>query len=120
MVFTQKYNISVFLFVPVYLQLFVSVLRTFSGLKSLLLALSSARPAIVYAKQSMMCEELARAIYKDFSGGGNANASGKNEPIILILDRRLDPVTPLLNQVFYNCFHQKYFSDTKDYSRYAK
>lgn len=47
----------------------------------------------------MMCEELARALYKDFSGSVNANTSGKNEPIVLILDRRLDPVTPLLNQV---------------------
>ena len=56
------------------------------------------KPSIVFAKQSMMCEELARALFKDFSG--NSNSSGKNEPVLLILDRRLDPVTPLLNQVW--------------------
>ena len=58
------------------------------------------KPSIVFAKQSMMCEELARALFKDFSGSGTSNSSGKNEPVLLILDRRLDPVTPLLNQVW--------------------
>jgi hypothetical protein len=46
-------------------------------------------------KHSTLCEELATSIFKEFSG----NESSKKEAVLLILDRRLDPVTPILNQV---------------------
>jgi hypothetical protein len=68
-------------------------------LKSLLLSLKSTKPNVVFTKQSMVCEELARAVHKEFSGLDNSNFPAKNEPILLILDRRLDPATPILNQV---------------------
>jgi hypothetical protein len=73
--------------------------RCFHSLKSLLLAQNVLRPNIVYMKHSMLCEQLATSLFKEFSGTDPSNSSGKQDPILLILDRRLDPVTPFLNQV---------------------
>jgi len=52
-------------------------------------------------KHSMVCEELATSLFKEFNKNlTSSSSSTQNEPILLILDRRLDPVTPILNQVF--------------------
>jgi hypothetical protein len=67
-------------------------------LKSLLLALKTTKPWISYMKHSMVCEELATSLFKEFNEN-SPSSSAQNEPILLILDRRLDPVTPILNQV---------------------
>ena len=53
----------------------------------------------MFTKQSTVCEELARAILKEFNSTESSNFPANNEPILLILDRRVDPVTPILNQV---------------------
>ena len=75
--------------------------RAMQGLSSVLLALKKA-PVIRYQNSSEMAHRLAERIRQlmakesslfDFSNPGP-------QPVLLIVDRREDSVTPLLNQVF--------------------
>ena len=54
-------------------------------------------------KSSSLCEELAAILHKEFSGDEESEFvghSGRNESgLVVIIDRRLDLVTPILNQV---------------------
>ena len=52
-------------------------------------------------KGSSMSEELAVALHKEFSGEEDqfVGTSSRNEAHLLVIDRRMDLVTPILNQV---------------------
>lgn len=93
--------------------------RTVDSLKSLMLSLRSPKPRIVYVKNSKLCEELATAVgqqlYSDSNlpkdqdwatlGGSRTGSKSHNETATLIIvDRRTDPITPLLNQWTYQVF----------------
>lgn len=61
------------------------------------------RPQFSFMKSSSLCEELAATLHKEFSGEEESEFvghSGRNESgLVVIVDRRLDLVTPILNQV---------------------
>lgn len=76
--------------------------RTVDGITALLLSLKK-KPAIRYQSASLLCRNLAERVCVrinqdhslfDFRSTGS-------QPLLLILDRREDPVTPLLNQWTY-------------------
>lgn len=75
--------------------------RTVQGIIALLLSLKKC-PAIRYPQNSRMCSELARGI-KDVLDKESSLFTFGNQcpPLLLILDRRSDPITPLLNQWTY-------------------
>ena len=77
--------------------------RVTDGLASVLLALKK-KPVIRYVAQSRMAEDLARgvaAVYKDHPRQF-AFRQPDNPPLLLILDRHNDPITPLLHQWTYH------------------
>ena len=65
------------------------------SIKSLLLSLKATRANICYTKESTLCEELAHSIKDEISHEGMRDAT------LVILDRRMDPISPLLNQWTY-------------------
>lgn len=65
------------------------------SIKSLLLAVKATKANICYMKESPICEELAHGIKDEIVH------EGPREATLVILDRRIDPVTPLLNQWTY-------------------
>ena len=69
--------------------------RCTDSLRSLILALKATKANICYFKESSICEELANGI-KD-----EVNQEGSRDTTLVILDRRVDPITPLLNQWTY-------------------
>lgn len=77
-----------------------------NGLRAVLLALKT-RPAIRYAKHSTVCRSLAHDITETIKANMTADADSfswqepTNPPMLLILDRRDDPITPLLTQWTY-------------------
>jgi vacuolar protein sorting-associated protein 45 len=78
--------------------------RNLQGLQSMLLALKRQPSAIRYAGHSPCAEELANDIHEAIQGDEifqfrNSNRSGGL--LLLVLDRRDDPVTPLLSQWTY-------------------
>jgi vacuolar protein sorting-associated protein 45 len=82
--------------------------RHLSGIASMLKALKRSTPhSVRYAKHSAAAEEMARDLveqYLDLGGGGGATTTtggGGSKLTLLILDRRDDPVTPLLSQWTY-------------------
>ncbi|XP_064402056.1 vacuolar protein sorting-associated protein 45-like [Halichondria panicea] len=76
-------------------------LRTCDGLVSLLLALRK-RPSIRYTEKSSMTRRLGEEIGKTIHREQELfKFTSDTTPILLILDRRDDPVTPLLNQWSY-------------------
>ena len=93
--------------------------RTVDSLKSLLLSLKSPKPRIVYVKNSNLCEELATAVSQQLYSDSNlpkdqdwatigSSRTGSKRHIetatLVIVDRRTDPITPLLNQWTYQVF----------------
>lgn len=80
--------------------------RMGDGLVSLLLALRCA-PTIAYQRNSAIVDRLAQDLEGRIAAGNGTNDRDlfrfgtKQPPILLILDRRDDPVTPLLNQWTY-------------------
>lgn len=72
-----------------------SLTRCADSLKSLLVALKATRVNICYCKESIVAEELAQAIQDEVEHDGNREAT------LVLLDRRMDPITPLLNQWTY-------------------
>ena len=90
--------------------------KSVDKLKSLLLSFRSPRPKVAYIKNSKLCEELAKAVYQQMHADVNlpneqqstafiSTRNGKRSPpesaTLIIMDRRTDPVTPLLNQWTY-------------------
>lgn len=81
------------------------------GLSAILLSLRK-RPAIRYARSSKLCQTLGEDLkkfvvenkelfsFQSSSGRGSSTGAG-NECTVLLLDRRNDPVTPLLGQWTY-------------------
>lgn len=75
--------------------------RTVQGIISLLLSLKKC-PAVRYQANSKLCKDLASRIDEVMSKESSLFAFGQNsQPLLLILDRREDPITPLLNQWTY-------------------
>jgi vacuolar protein sorting-associated protein 45 len=84
--------------------------RHVHGIQSMLLSLRRQPRIVRYAGSSPCAEELAREIadclaeeafqFRQASSSARPNAPGSN-PLLLILDRRDDPVTPLLSQWTY-------------------
>ena len=90
--------------------------RTVDSLKSLMLSLRSVNPKIVFVKNSKLCEELATAIYQQMHSESNlpkdkdwlkSMKNTSDAANLIILDRRTDPVTPLLNQWTYQVIYEK-------------
>ena len=90
--------------------------KTLDSLKSLLLSLRSLRPNVVYIKNSKLCEELATTLFQQMyadvnvpkdqewaaiRGSKNGQRKQPDSATLIIMDRRTDPVTPLLNQWTY-------------------
>ena len=59
------------------------------------MALKATKANICYVKDSPISEELAHGIKEEI------NHEGIRDTTLVILDRRIDPVTPLLNQWTY-------------------
>ncbi|CAG8645775.1 9475_t:CDS:2, partial [Paraglomus occultum] len=76
--------------------------RTLEGLLSVLLSLKK-KPSIRYEKMSVMAKKLAQEINYQMQQEGQLFDFRKTDisTILLILDRRNDPVTPLLSQWTY-------------------
>lgn len=75
--------------------------RIASGVLAMLLA-SKRRPVIRYDGGSPLCKLLAERVTKTMQTAGDAfNFNQPSEPLLLIVDRREDPVTPLLSQWTY-------------------
>ncbi|KAF5277477.1 hypothetical protein FQR65_LT03814 [Abscondita terminalis] len=78
-----------------------SLQRIIQGLTAVLLSLKKC-PLIRYQKNSRECHELAQRVEELINKESTLFAfSQSNQPLLLILDRRCDPVTPLLNQWTY-------------------
>lgn len=82
-----------------------ALLRTIEGLTAVLLSLKL-RPCIRYRGGSKPAQVLAKEIYDKISKESTlfdfrTQDNGAPPPLLLILDRRDDPVTPLLNQWTY-------------------
>lgn len=77
--------------------------RNLQGLQSMLLALKRQPSAIRFMRDSPSAEQIAKDVYDNiradqiFHFGGR----GRKELLLLVLDRRDDPVTPLLSQWTY-------------------
>ena len=69
--------------------------RCTDSLRSLILALKATKANICYLKESSICEELANGIKDEI------NQEGSRDTTLVILDRRVDPITPFLNQWTY-------------------
>lgn len=80
--------------------------RNVSGVAAMLLAIKRHPVSIRYAAHSPCAEELARDIHDTIQNDElyhfrKSNIAGKGNLLLLILDRRDDPVTPLLSQWTY-------------------
>ena len=74
--------------------------RTAQGLISVLLSLQKS-PVIRYQNSSDMSRKLAESVRNIISRDSNLFYFRQNDiaPVLLIIDRREDSITPLLNQV---------------------
>ncbi|TPX77221.1 hypothetical protein CcCBS67573_g01533 [Chytriomyces confervae] len=87
--------------------------RTTEGLISVLLALKK-KPLIRYERNSQLANKLAAEVSYQIQQEGPLFDFRKPDtpPILLILDRRNDPVTPLLNQWTYQAMVHELFGIT--------
>ena len=69
--------------------------RCTDSLKSLILALKGTKTNLCYVKESPICEELAHGIKDEIIH------EGPRDTLVVLIDRRIDPITPLLNQWTY-------------------
>lgn len=75
--------------------------RSVQAIVSVLLSLKKA-PAIRYQANSNLCKELGTRVEDVMNKESSLFAFGQSsQPLLLILDRRDDPITPLLNQWTY-------------------
>lgn len=84
--------------------------RTSQGLISVLLSLKKS-PVIRYQNSSEMARKLAESVRNTISRDANLFDFRQNDiaPVLLILDRREDPITPLLNQWTYQAMVHEIF-----------
>ncbi|KAJ3331949.1 vacuolar protein sorting-associated protein 45 [Blyttiomyces sp. JEL0837] len=84
--------------------------RTTEGILSVLLALKK-KPLVRYARTSTLAKKLAAEIAYQIQQEGPLFDFRKTDtpPILMILDRRNDPVTPLLNQWTYQAMVHELF-----------
>lgn len=75
--------------------------RTAQGLLSVLLSMKVEPSQIRYQGGSQMAQRLAVEIDKRIQGDGIFHFTRQEGPMLLILDRKCDPVTPLLSQWTY-------------------
>lgn len=78
--------------------------RTVEALAALLLSLKVRKPCIRYQRSSDVAFQIAESLYRLTycqSEGLFATERGSIEPVVLVLDRTSDPVTPLLTQWTY-------------------
>jgi vacuolar protein sorting-associated protein 45 len=81
--------------------------RLCEGLLAVLLSMKKARPFIRYQKNSDLCRNIAEAVNekidaeKDLFQIPQSEARKVTPPLLLLLDRREDPITPLLTQWTY-------------------
>ena len=106
----------------------VSFQKTLDSLKSLLLSLRSPKPNVAYIKNSNLCEELATTLFQqmhaevnvpkdqDYDAFNRAKNGPKNpdSATLIIMDRRTDPVTPLLNQWTYQAMIHELLGTTNN------
>lgn len=78
----------------------ISLQRTMQGLISLLLSLKKC-PLIRYQANSKLCKDLSTRIEEVINKESSLFDFGQTQSLLLILDRRDDPITPLLNQWTY-------------------
>jgi vacuolar protein sorting-associated protein 45 len=79
----------------------VALQRTVQGIIAVLLSLKK-NPVIRYQANSKLCKDLGARIDEVMSKESSLFAFGQSgQPLLLILDRRDDPMTPLLNQWTY-------------------
>lgn len=81
----------------------VSFQRITQGIISVLLSINRS-PLIRYQASSEMCKRLAEQIRQTIAKEGQLfdfNTVSDSQPILLLLDRKFDPITPLLNQVLF-------------------
>ncbi|XP_055606614.1 vacuolar protein sorting-associated protein 45 [Uranotaenia lowii] len=91
--------------------------RTVQGLISVLLAFKI-RPAIRYKSSSTAAQTLAKKIHENINKetalfSFRPPEDGSSPPLLLILDRRDDPITPLLNQWTYQAMVHELLTITK-------
>lgn len=84
--------------------------RTSQGLISVLLSLKKS-PVIRHQNSSEMCRKLAESVRSIISRDSNLFDFRHTDiaPVLLILDRREDPITPLLNQWTYQAMVHEIF-----------
>eukprot|EP00545_Synedropsis_sp_CCMP1620_P013582 CAMPEP_0119004788 /NCGR_PEP_ID=MMETSP1176-20130426/1353_1 /TAXON_ID=265551 /ORGANISM="Synedropsis recta cf, Strain CCMP1620" /LENGTH=607 /DNA_ID=CAMNT_0006956533 /DNA_START=122 /DNA_END=1945 /DNA_ORIENTATION=- len=75
--------------------------RNLQGLQSMLLALKRQPSAIRFARHSPSAEQLAKDVHDNISADQIFHFRKRSNLLLLILDRRDDPVTPLLSQWTY-------------------
>lgn len=75
--------------------------RNLQGLQSMLLALKRQPSAIRYARHSPSAEQLAKDIHDNIASDQIFHFRKRTNLLLLVLDRRDDPVTPLLSQWTY-------------------
>lgn len=75
--------------------------RNLQGLQSILLALKRQPNAIRFARHSPSAEQLAKDIHDNIASDQIFHFRKRSNLLLLILDRRDDPVTPLLSQWTY-------------------
>jgi vacuolar protein sorting-associated protein 45 len=75
--------------------------RNLQGLQSILLALKRQPSAIRFARHSPSAEQLAKDIHDNIASDQIFHFRKKSNVLLLVLDRRDDPVTPLLSQWTY-------------------
>ena len=81
----------------------ISFQRITQGIISILLSINRC-PLIRYQSSSEMAKRLAEQIRQTIAKENvlfDSNTSTESQPILLILDRKFDPITPLLNQWTY-------------------
>ncbi|KAK0079672.1 hypothetical protein PV325_000961 [Microctonus aethiopoides] len=84
--------------------------RTYEGIISVLLSLKKC-PYIRYQNSSLMAKGLAEKIREVLIKESNSfKFRQESDPVLLILDRRDDPVTPLLNQWTYQAMVHELFT----------
>ena len=85
-------------------EILAEVDRTVESMSALLLSLKVRKPVIRYQKSSDVAYQVAESLYRlTYYQAGSlfATERGSSEPVVLVLDRNDDPITPLLSQWTY-------------------
>jgi vacuolar protein sorting-associated protein 45 len=84
--------------------------RTVDGVSSLLYSLRT-KPVVRYLASSKACRNVAQAVFKNLEISSEIYEGPANEPdsVLVLMDRREDPVTPLLCQWTYQAMIHEFF-----------